>query len=70
MNYGKENFRINRYSVIALDALWVCGSALLLASPGEITTSAKWAVAIAADIVAVVGVMQAIGLRRSRRSPA
>ncbi len=56
--------------VIAFDALWVGGSVVLLASPGEIATSAMWAVAIAADIVAVFGVTQAIGLRRALRSPA
>lgn len=56
--------------VIAFDALWVGGSVLLLVGPGEVGSSAMWAVAIAADIVAVFGVMQAIGLRRALRSPA
>ncbi len=56
--------------VIVFDAVWVGGSVLLLASPGEIGTSAMWAVAIAADVVGLFGVLQAIGLRRARQSPA
>ncbi|MEW6543100.1 MAG: hypothetical protein AB1411_05765 [Nitrospirota bacterium] len=48
---------------IGLDAAWVLGSALLLiAAPIPLTQAGKWAVGIAADIVATFAVLQAYGL--------
>ncbi|MDX1436158.1 MAG: hypothetical protein R3335_05065 [Anaerolineales bacterium] len=52
-------------AVTILDLVWVAGSILLLIT-GVVpfTPEGKWAVAIAADIVAVFAVLQIIGLRR------
>jgi hypothetical protein len=48
-----------------LDALWVSGSVIILFTDlVPLTTVGYWAVAIVADIVAVLAILQYIGLRR------
>lgn len=54
--------------VIALDVLWVIGSAqILLAGPPEVTLGGKWAVGMVADVVGIFAILQFIGLRRLAR---
>jgi uncharacterized membrane protein SirB2 len=58
---------IDRHRAIlftAMDTLWVAGSAILLITGWiPITPAGKWAVIIVADIVAVLAVLQFLGLR-------
>ncbi len=55
--------------IIALDALWVAGSfQLLLAPPAELTVGGKWTVGMIADIVALLALLQFLGLRRLKRT--
>ncbi len=56
------------WMVIELDILWVLGSAILIFTgilPG-LTVAGKWGIAAIADIVAVIALLQYIGLRRSQ----
>ncbi|MFB3094636.1 MAG: hypothetical protein ACE10O_02120, partial [Candidatus Acidiferrales bacterium] len=54
--------------IIALDVLWVAGSfQLVLASPPGLTGGGKWAVGMIADIVALLALLQFLGLRRLKR---
>ncbi len=51
--------------VIALDALWVVGSLMLLVSPpASLTTGGWWAVAIVMDVIGLFAALQFLGLRR------
>lgn len=53
------------WAAIALDALWVAGSAALLISGAlPLTSLGWWATLILADLVAVIGVIKYVGLRR------
>lgn len=55
--------------IIALDVLWVAGSfQLVLASPPGLTGGGKWAVGMIADIVALLALLQFLGLRRLKRT--
>jgi hypothetical protein len=52
-------------ATIILDALWVLGSAVILFTDlVALTLVGFWAVAIVADIVAVLAILQFIALRR------
>jgi len=52
-------------AVIALDALWVAGSAaVLVAPPPPLTAGGKWAVALVALAVLTFADLQFLGLRR------
>ena len=52
-------------TVVALDLGWVVGSVPLLALPLlPLTSAGWWAVAIVADIVLVLAVLQFVGLRK------
>ena len=54
--------------IIGADLFWVVGSALLLLSNWlPLTSGGWWGVAIIADIVAALAVLQYIGLRRVER---
>lgn len=54
---------------VALDAVWVIGSAvILMAGLLPLTTLGWWTVAIAADIVLLFAVAQAIGIRRIQQA--
>jgi len=51
------------WAAIALDTVWVLGSALLLiANPIPLTLAGKWAVGIVADLVATFAALQMYGL--------
>jgi hypothetical protein len=52
---------------IALDVLWVIGSAGLILT-GLLSATANWVVAILADLVLVFAICQFIGLRRVERA--
>jgi hypothetical protein len=55
--------------VIAMDVLWpIANYALLLVPPAALTTQAKWAIAMTADVVALFAVLQVLGLRRLLRA--
>ena len=55
--------------IIALDVLWVAGSfQLVLASPSGLTVGGKWVVGMIADIVALLALLQFLGLRRLKRT--
>ncbi len=55
--------------IIALDVLWVAGSLqLVLASPPGLTGGGKWVVGMIADIVALLALLQFLGLRRLKRT--
>lgn len=55
--------------IIALDALWVAGSfQLVLASPPGLTVGGKWAIGMVADVVALLALLQFLGLRRLKRT--
>lgn len=55
--------------IIALDVLWVAGSfQLVLASPPGLTVGGKWTVGMIADIVALLALLQFLGLRRLKRT--
>ncbi len=52
--------------VIIADAIWVAGSIVLLLSGWlPLTAAGKWLVALLADAVAVLAVLQYLGLRRA-----
>jgi hypothetical protein len=48
---------------IAMDFLWVFGSAIIIAL-GILSTGGNWGTAIVADIVLIFAVIQSVGLRR------
>ncbi len=61
---------VNRREVavfIAMDAVWVVGSGLLLITSWiPFTLAGKWAIAIVADVVALFALVQFYGLRRMK----
>ena len=57
------------YLAVALDLLWVIGSALLLLGGFvDLTTTGMWAVVVVADIVALFAIWQAYGLWRQKQT--
>jgi hypothetical protein len=53
------------WAVIIADVAWVAGSVVLLLSGWvPLTTAGKWLVALLADAVGILAVIQYIGLRR------
>ena len=57
--------RLLAWSVIELNVLWVIGSAVLIFSNlVPLTVPGKWAIAITADIVMLLAIVQYLGLRR------
>jgi len=54
-------------AVIAADVLWVLGSWIAI-GVGATSGQGTWAVAIVADLVLILAVVQAVGLQRLRRS--
>ncbi len=55
--------------VIALDLVWVAGSAAtLLSPPPALTMGGKWAIAFVADVVGLFAILQFVGLRRITRT--
>ena len=57
--------RAAAWLAVALDLLWVVGSALiLLAGWLPLTTAGKWAVGIVAELVFLFALFQLLGLRR------
>ena len=63
-------------AVIALDVLWVIGSAALLLMPNSLTVAGQWTVGIVACVVADLALFQGLGWRgmgrelAERREPA
>lgn len=56
--------------VVAADAAWVAGAALLLARfPSALSSAGKTALAVVSAVVAVLAVLQVIGLRRAGSGP-
>jgi len=56
-------------TAVALDVIWVIGSAvILLAGLLPLTTLGWWVVAIAADIVFLFAIAQSIGIRRIQKA--
>lgn len=54
-------------TVIALNVAWIVGSiAILAADLFGLTTGGRWLVLIVADLVAVFGIAEFVGLRRGR----
>lgn len=56
--------------VIALDVLWVIGSALALLAPEPLTMAGRWSVGLIALAVADLAFFQALGWRRLRAAAA
>lgn len=57
--------RTTAWMAVALDLLWVAGSALILLSGWlPLTTAGKWAVGIVAEVVFLFAVFQYLGIRR------
>ena len=55
------------WEVIVLDVVWVLGSLILIFTElVPLTSSGKWAIALTADIVFVIAVLQYLGLRRQQ----
>ncbi|MCG8460577.1 MAG: hypothetical protein MI919_30215 [Holophagales bacterium] len=63
-------------AVIALDVLWVIGSAALLLAPNSLTVAGQWTVGVVACVVADFALFQGLGWRgmgrelAERREPA
>jgi len=65
-----RNSRASRLALafVAMDGLWVVGSAILLAGGWvPLTAAGRWAILIVAAIVALFAVLQYYGLRRISR---
>ena len=58
--------RKQAWLAVTMDAIWVGASAVLIAFQ-VLTPSGNWAVAAVADVVFVFAVLQAVGLRMTRR---
>ena len=66
-NSRRESVKQNEVvQAIAMDAVWVAGSIILIGL-GLLNTAGNWATGIVADIVLLFAILQAIGLRRLRR---
>jgi hypothetical protein len=65
---SRKPFQIATVLVIALDALWVAGSAVILRMETPLTTAGWWTVLGVALVVADVAFFQFLGLRRLRRA--
>ena len=57
--------RIEAWLAVTMDALWVAGSAVLIAFQ-VLTLAGNWAVAVVADIVLIFAILQVLGLRKAR----
>ena len=55
------------WEVIVLDVVWVLGNLVLIFTElVPLTSSGKWAIALTADIVFMIAVLQYLGLRRQQ----
>jgi hypothetical protein len=53
---------------VALNVAWVVGSAILIAG-GPLSKTGNWAVALVADVVLVLAIVESVGLRRQSAAP-
>lgn len=63
----KTRYQIATFGVIALDVLWVLGSAVMLFAPTPLTTAGRLTVVVVAVAVADFAVFQALGWWRLRK---
>ena len=53
---------------VALNVAWVIGSGVLIAA-GPLSKTGNWAVALVADVVLILAIVESIGLRRLSAAP-
>ena len=71
-DFGRGWVRSLIMAVIAMDVLWVIGSAAVLLSPSPLTTAGRWIVLAVALVVADIAYFQLrgfLGLRRAAVEP-
>lgn len=65
--FGKQIPRSRIYYFIAMDALWVVGSAFLLWGTAlAFTEAGRWSILLVADVIGLFAILQGIGVRRLR----